>query len=135
MTELRYIIECTYVLKKLSHLTNIYGIHYLFVYNHFIFKNFLDVIVTKFLLHQHKYTGNLDLKYVPVNRNGQSRLLKIHIVMAKVVTAESQPLKNRSVLFATGMGVSWLLMRNASKLCWTGSVTLLGASFYIFRFF
>ena len=30
-------------------------------------------------------TGNLDLKYVPVNRNGQSRLLKIHVVMAKVV--------------------------------------------------
>ena len=31
--------------------------------------------------------------------------------------------------------IKWLLMRNASKLCWTGSVTLLRASFYIFRFF
>ena len=35
-------------------------------------------------MHQH-ITGNIDLKYVPMNRNGQSRLLKIHVVMAKVV--------------------------------------------------
>ena len=33
----------------------------------------------------HSVTGNLDLKYVPVNRNGQSYLLKIHVVMAKVM--------------------------------------------------
>ena len=44
------------------------------------FKNLFH-LKSNVLLH----TGNLNLKYVPVNRNGQSRLLKIHVVMAKVV--------------------------------------------------